>query len=64
MKIKCRGYSGELVSLDATEAAVSTVSVDILYDIEWYDIEIRTEDGAKISLSRVKKNEIEAVILE
>lgn len=58
MKIKCRGYLGELISLDATETVVRKNDENLLFESNWYDIEIRAENGAKVFLSRVMEAEI------
>lgn len=58
MRIKCRGYYGKLLSIEANENAVQTLKGDITFNTAWYDIEIRTDDDAKVCLSRVKEREI------
>lgn len=59
MKIKCRGYSGKLVSLEATENAVRKSNGDVIREIAWYDIEILADDGAIVRLDRVKESEMQ-----
>ena len=56
MRIKCRGYEGHVISMDGTE---SIIRLSEEYKIEWYDIAIRSDDGAKIVLTRVRSVEIE-----
>lgn len=52
MRVKCRGYEGNLIFLDAAGECIVSA---------WCDIVIRSDDGAKIELSRVKEREIEFI---
>ena len=61
MRVKCRGYEGKLIYLDATETAEIHTVDGIKCVIAWYDISIRCDDGAKIVLTRVKPEEVEVI---
>lgn len=60
MKIECRGYAGNLINLEATEEYEAGIGRGRLphYTTQWYEISIRTDDGAKITLSAVSEREI------
>lgn len=58
MKIKCRGYCGDLLSLNGIEkTGITSIGLSVS-EIPFYDLEILAEDGAKISLYGVLDNEI------
>lgn len=61
MRVKCRGCEGKLIYLDATETAEIHTVDGIKCVIAWYDISIRSDDGAKIVLTRVNPEEVEVI---
>ena len=58
MKISCKGYAGTLLSLEGTENSIRSMNGATIGKTVLYDVEMRAEDGAKISLSNVKESEI------
>lgn len=63
MKAKCRGYEGELISLDAHEIERCTLGEKPIYTILSYDIAIRTDkSGAQINFEYVKPGEFEIIM--
>lgn len=62
MRIKCRGYEGNMIELDANEVYVrNPYTYEQIRAVPSYDISIRTDDGAKIELDGVKESEIEVI---
>lgn len=62
MRIKCRGYEGNMIELEANEVYVrNPYSYEPIRAVPSYDISIRTDDGAKIELDGVKESEIEVI---
>lgn len=62
MRVKCRGYEGKLIYLNADEVAVRNLfSYELIRHVPSYDISILTDDGARIELSCVGKNVIEVI---
>lgn len=61
MKIKCRGYTGNLIYLDANEQCVRDLRGKRKLSICSYEIWLRTDDSAKIELRDVREKEIEVV---
>lgn len=60
MKVKCRGYEGELIALLANEPTIYDGKGNTHYlSVERYDITLRGKHGAKIELSNVGQEEIE-----
>lgn len=59
-RIRCRGYEGDLVYLQANvEAMRNPFTYERKISFLGYDISIRTDDGAEINLDCVQKSEIE-----
>lgn len=62
MRVKCRGYEGNLIYLYADEYAVTQCCTDeTFYGISHYSIVIRSDDRAKIELQHVEESEIEVI---
>ena len=62
MRIKCRGYEGNMIDLEANEAAVrNPFTCELIRAVPSYDISIRTDDGAKVYLDCVRESEIEVI---
>lgn len=55
MNIKCRGYEGTLIRLESC----GNMTAGGEFHAVWYEVKLRTHDGATVSLSRVKEEEIE-----
>lgn len=62
MRIKCRGYEGNMIDLEANEVAYrAPFTYELIRAVPSYVISIRTDDGAKIELDCVKESEIEVI---
>lgn len=61
MKIKCRGYEGDILSLEAYDTIERNEEGYLQYKIDCYEIVIRVMDGVEIMLKNVKRNEIEVI---
>ncbi len=57
MKVKCRGYKGELIDLSATEEAKTLTGE---YKVITYELRIAL-DNANLTLENVKDDEIEFI---
>lgn len=60
MKVKCRGYTGDLIYLNETEECRAICANDwkpVRYTL--YEIRVLSDDGAEIVLHGVRDNEIE-----
>lgn len=62
MKVKCQGYEGELIGLNANEELKQYIGEKPIYTIPHYDITMRTDkSGAKITFEKVKPGEFEVL---